>query len=47
MDALHVLLQDKLNEAESVCLIVDIWTNIVNSDFIGLAAVITDKKAQP
>ncbi len=44
MNSLYTLLGARLNEAESICLIVDIWTNNVNSDFIGLAAVITDPK---
>jgi hypothetical protein len=44
MNDLYSILQDKLKQAESICLIVDIWTNNVNSDFIGLAAVVTDPK---
>ena len=36
-------IQEKLFQAETICLISDMWTNKQNSDFIGLAAVITNK----
>ena len=35
-------IQSKLEEAETICLIADIWTNGSNSDFIALVAVLTN-----
>ena len=46
MDKLYEILEHKLKHAVSVCLIVDIWTNTVNADFIGLAAVFTDSQLE-
>jgi hypothetical protein len=39
---LYQLINSKLDNALSVCLITDIWTNQVLADFIGLAAVFTN-----
>ena len=33
-------IDNKLNSALSICLVVDIWTNRVMADFLGLAAII-------
>lgn len=39
---LHSIFQKKLNNAQFICLIIDIWTNAANSDFIALAVVTTN-----
>jgi hypothetical protein len=41
-DILRNAIESKLNNAETICLISDIWTNENNSDFIALIAVLTD-----
>ncbi len=38
MDKLHLTINEKLVDAENVCLITDIWTNKQMFDFIGIAA---------
>jgi hypothetical protein len=43
---MYEMLEKKLQNAMTVCLIVDIWTNAVNADFIGLAAVLTNEKLE-
>lgn len=43
LEKLMSFLSSKLNNAETVTLIVDIWTNKINADFIALAACYTDK----
>ena len=40
MEKLHHLFTLKMNKADSICLITDIWTSRSNSDFIALAAVL-------
>jgi hypothetical protein len=42
MDKLKTAIEFKLRNASSVCLITDLWTNTIKSDFVGLAAVLTD-----
>jgi hypothetical protein len=46
MNVMHKLLENKLQAATSCCLVVDIWTNKVNTDFIGLAAIVSNKNMQ-
>jgi hypothetical protein len=46
MDKLYEILEHNLKHAVCACLIVDIWTNTVNADFIGLAAVLTDSQLE-
>ena len=41
-DLLRVEIEFKLKNADTVCLIVDIWTTGTNKDFIALVAVLTD-----
>jgi hypothetical protein len=38
MDKLHSTINEKLVDAENICLITDIWTNKQMFDFIGIAA---------
>jgi hypothetical protein len=38
MNKLHLVINEKLVDAENVCLITDIWTNKQMFDFIGIAA---------
>lgn len=40
MEILYDALEIKLQNASYVCIIIDIWTNLMNADFIGLGAVI-------
>ena len=42
-ELLKDLINKKLNEAITICLITDIWTNIVIADFIALCAMILNK----
>jgi hypothetical protein len=42
MKLVYEQIEIKLQNAESICLIVDIWTNQVSADFIGLAVVLTN-----
>jgi len=42
MKLVYEQIEIKLQNAESICLIVDIWTNQVSADFLGLAVVLTN-----
>ena len=42
LDLLHITIEDILNDAISICLISDIWTNML--DFLGLAANLINSK---
>ena len=41
---LRSVFSDKLRSAQAVSLIVDLWTNKINKDFIALSAVIINKE---
>ena len=38
---LHGLLNTRLNQAETISLVTDIWTNTIMADFLGLIAYVT------
>jgi len=42
LNHLYLLIENKLETAKTVCLVVDLWTNLINSDYIALGAVITN-----
>ena len=42
MGILHEAISEKLELAVTICLIVDIWTNMYNIDFIGLGASVSN-----
>ena len=46
MKKLHYSIEKKIQNALSVCLIVDIWTNRIMSDFIGLGASLIKDRFQ-
>jgi hypothetical protein len=41
VDKLNHCISKRLDAAHSICLVVDLWTNVLNSDFVGIAAIIT------
>ncbi len=38
----YMLIETKLETAVTVCFVVDLWTNLINSDYIALGVVITN-----
>lgn len=45
-DSLIKLIDSKLNSALSICLIIDIWTSVIMSDYIGLSASLRYESSQ-
>lgn len=42
LNHLYMLIENKLETAVTVCFVVDLWTNLINSDYIALGVVITN-----
>lgn len=43
MQKLYLAIENKLKDAITICLVIDIWTNNSNIDFLGCAAITTNK----
>lgn len=43
LNKLYCAIDKKLKEAVTVCLVLDLWTNSFNTDFIACAALVTYK----